>query len=165
MSARVVAMILIAAALLLGAPSLASGQAEPKAYLGRVVADVLKELQTSTLRLIFSSELVPASLQVTKEPKGTDPQQIALQLLEPHGLTLREGPGGTFIVVKRRQAPAAAKPSPAESRPSEPAPATDEQKPLRIEERVEVVERSRTPEGSRGYSVDPKAVQEMAWPR
>ena len=162
MSARVVATVLITAALLLGAPSSAFGQTEPKAYLGRAVVDVLKELQTSTLKLIFSSELVPASLRVTKEPKGTDPQQIALQLLEPHGLTLREGPGGTFIVVKRRQAPAAAKPAPAERDPSEPAPADDAKKPLRVEEHVEVSERSRTPEGSRGYSVEPRAVQEMA---
>ena len=161
MSKRVVAMVLVAAALL-GTPSASFGQAEPKAYVGRAVVDVLKELQTSTLKLIFSSELVPASLRVTKEPKGTDPQQIALQLLEPHGLTLREGPGGTFIVVKRRQAPAAAKPAPAESGPSEPAPTADEQKPLRIEERVDVTERSRTPEGARGYAVTPEAVQEMA---
>ena len=161
MRGRVVAMVLAAAAVL-GAPSTSFGQVEPKAYVGRAVVDVLKELQGTTLKLIFSSELVPPSLRVTKEPKGTDPQQIALQLLEPHGLTLREGPGGTFIVVKRRQAPEARKPAPADSGPTQAQPTDDEKKPLRIEERVEVTERPRAADGSRGYAVEPKAVQEMA---
>ena len=137
MSKRVVA-ILVAVALV-GTPAPSSGQAESKAYVGRALVDVLKELQTSSLKLIFSSELVPPSLRVTKEPKGTEPQKIALQVLEPHGLTLREAPGGTFIVVKRRQAPAAPKPAPADSGPSGPAPTDDDKKPLRVEERCAVL--------------------------
>jgi len=155
-------MVLVGAAAVLGAPSTAFGQAEQKTYVGRAVVDALEELQTSTLKLIFSSELVPPSLRVTKEPKGTDPQKIALQILEPHGLTLREGPSGTLIVVRRRPGAEASKPAATESGPSPPAPTDDERKPLRIEEHVDVVERPDTAEGSRGYSVEPEAVREMA---
>ena len=162
MRERVVAMVLVGAAAVLGAPSTAFGQAEQKTYVGRAVVDALEELQTSTLKLIFSSELVPPSLRVTKEPKGTDPQKIALQILEPHGLTLREGPSGTLIVVRRRPGAEASKPAATESGPSPPVPTDDERKPLRIEEHVDVVERPDTAEGSRGYSVEPEAVREMA---
>jgi len=70
------------------------------------VADVLRELQPD-LRIIFSSDLVPASLRVKEEPKGRDPRQIALQILSPHGLTLQQGPRGTLLVVASpRRAPA-----------------------------------------------------------
>jgi hypothetical protein len=161
MRERVVAIVLAAAAVL-GAPATAFGQAEHPTYVGRPVADVLKALQATSLKLIFSSELVPASLRVTKEPTAVEPRDIALQILEPHGLTLREAPGGIYIVVKRRQAPETRNPEPTGSGPSEPVRTTDEKRPLRIEERVDVTEAPRTPEGSRGYSVEPRAVQEMA---
>jgi hypothetical protein len=161
MRERVVAIVLAAAAVL-GTPSAAFGQAEQKTYIGRPVVDVLEELQSTRLKLIFSSQLVPASLRVTKEPKGTDPREIARQVIEPHGLTLREGPGGTLIVVKRQPGPETRKPPATDSGPPQPSPADDETKPLRIEERVEVTDRSRAADGSRGYSVAPEDIREQA---
>lgn len=161
MRERVVAIV-VAAVAVLGTPSMAFGQAERKTYVGRPVVDVLEELQSTRLKLIFSSELVPRSLRVFKEPKGTDTREIARQVLEQHGLTLRAGPGGTLIVVKRQPSPETRKPAATESGPPQPAPTEDEKKPLRIEERVEVTDRSRAGDSSRGYPVEPQAVREMA---
>jgi hypothetical protein len=93
MSERAIAMAVIVG-VLIGAPSAAfGGQAEGKKYAGRAVVDVLRELQATTLKIIFSTELVPPALRVVREPRATDARGIALQILEPHGLTLQEGPG------------------------------------------------------------------------
>ena len=117
MQDRVLAVLV--AAILVAAPSAAFGQADGKKYEGRAVADVLKELQATRLKIIFSSELVPPALRVVKEPRGDGAKDIALQILEPHGLTLQQGPGGTFLVVaapRRKQDPRP--PAPARPIPS-----------------------------------------------
>ena len=94
MAARAVAFLCAAA--MVCVPSVSFGQqAEAKRYAGRTVVDVLKELQTTSLKIIFSSERVPPALRVIKEPRATSARDIALQILEPHGLTLEQGPGGT----------------------------------------------------------------------
>ena len=46
-------------------------------YAGRPVADVLRELQTPELRIIFSSDLVPPALRVKNEPKSRSGREIA----------------------------------------------------------------------------------------
>ena len=62
--------------MLTGAPAVAfTVQAESKRYVGRAVADVLGELQAAKLKIIFSTELVPPSIKVTKEPRGTDARE------------------------------------------------------------------------------------------
>jgi hypothetical protein len=150
---------------LLTTPSLSSGgQAELKGYAGRAVADVLRELQATHLKIIFSSERVPPALRVTREPRGTDPRDIALQILEPHGLTLQQGPGGTFIVVARpprREEPR--KPVPQKRDPPPPPTQPDDVESLRIAEHVNVTDRT-TESGlsPRAYAVEPIEVREMA---
>ena len=57
MQNRVLAVLV--AAILVAAPSAAFGQADGKKYEGRAVADVLRELQATRLKIIFSTELVP----------------------------------------------------------------------------------------------------------
>ena len=52
-------MVLVAALALALAPPVQSAQVRP--YVGRPVADVLQELQTPDLRIIFSTDLVPAA--------------------------------------------------------------------------------------------------------
>ena len=161
MAARAMVMILV---VLLGAPFLSSaGQGELKGYAGRAVADVLRELQATHLKIIFSSERVPPALRVTREPRGTDPRDIALQILEPHGLTLQQGPGGTFIVVARpprREEPRKAVPQKRDAPASTPP---DEVESLRIAEHVNVTDRT-TESGlsPRAYAVEPGEVREMA---
>jgi hypothetical protein len=133
--------------LVLGTVAHASGQ--QGSYVGRPVAEVLQQLQAPELRIIFSSDLVPPTLRVKTEPRSRDPRQIARQILEPHGLTLQQGPRSTWLVVMLPKATA----SPP---PTEPAPASDVRDEtqvetpapvdaLRIEERVDVVDRLREP--------------------
>jgi TonB dependent receptor/TonB-dependent Receptor Plug Domain len=160
MQDRVLAVLVVA--ILVGAPSAAFGQADGKKYEGRAVADVLKELQATRLKIIFSSELVPPALRVVKEPRGDGAKDIALQILEPHGLTLQQGPGGTFLVVAApRRKPDARPPAPVNADPVTTPPAA-EVEPLRVAETVDVNERAAGGVGSRGYAVDPAAVVEMA---
>jgi hypothetical protein len=73
--------------------------AQTTKYAGRPVADVLRELQSNDLRIIFSSDLVPSSLRVNAEPKGRSPRDVAEQILAAHGLALQKGPGETWIVI------------------------------------------------------------------
>src|SRR5580765_1278811 len=115
--------------------------AQTRPYAGRPIADVLQELQTPALRIIFSTDLVTPAMRVQAEPKSTDPKEIAREILEPHHLTLRPGPRGTLLVVappprkdppapsprRKPQAPSDAAP------PSQAEPPTPEQ-PLRIAE-------------------------------
>jgi TonB-dependent Receptor Plug Domain/Sigma-70, region 4 len=162
MAARV---LLIVLAVLLGAPAVSfGGQVQARTYAGRAVADVLRELQATHLKIIFSSERVPPALRVVKEPRGTDPRDIALQILEPHGLTLQQGPGGTFIVVARPpRREETKKPPPSKREPTQPAAPPADVDAVRIAEHVEVSDR--TPESGvnpRAYAVDPLEVREMA---
>jgi TonB-dependent receptor-like protein len=161
MPARV---LLIVLAVLLGATAVSfGGQVQARSYIGRAVADVLRELQATHLKIIFSSERVPPALRVVKEPRGRDPRDIALQILEPHGLTLQQGPGGTFIVVARPpRREETRKPPPPKREPTQ-SPAPGDVDPVRIAEHVEVSDRT-TESGvnPRAYAVDPLEVREMA---
>jgi hypothetical protein len=161
---------LIAAAvtilLALPVPSLAADEVVRR-YTGRPVADVLRELQPG-LRIIFSSDLVPSSLRVKEDPKGQDPRQIALQILSPHGLTLRQGPRGTLLVVAspRKTAPAP-RPQPRQRQAtSEPDAARESaQAPdaVRMDERVDVSGRlTRSSGDATPYKLDPAAIRETA---
>jgi hypothetical protein len=67
----------------------APGFSQSTRFAGRSVAEVLRELQSADLRIIFSSDLVPSELRVFVEPKSREPRQIAAEILEPHGLGLR----------------------------------------------------------------------------
>jgi hypothetical protein len=93
------------AALAAGAPP-QTGESQarasvPPVYAGRRLSDVLLELQSRGLKIIFSSELVRPHMQVTSEPRGTSPRAVLDELLEPHGLEARSGAGGTLLVVRR----------------------------------------------------------------
>ena len=150
----------------------ATATAQTRTYGGRSVADVLQELQTSDLRIIFSSDLVPPTLRVTIEPTSQDRRQIARQILEPHGLTLQQGPRSTWLVVSisastPRARPRRAQPAPAaeeattQTRPE--TPPTSDEEMLRIEERVDVVDRLRA-EGDRAtvYTLTAPSIRETA---
>jgi hypothetical protein len=61
---------------------------------------VLQELQSSGLRIVFSSAIVQPDLRVSTEPRAKTARQRLEELLVPHGLSIREGPGGTLQVVQ-----------------------------------------------------------------
>lgn len=78
-----------------------SAASDAPRFAGRSLVEALRALQAEGLRIVFSSELVPAELEVVTEPEPSDAREILDDLLLPHGLTVREGPEGVLIVVKR----------------------------------------------------------------
>ena len=69
-------------------------------YAGKPLGDVLRDLQRRGLNVVFSSELVKPQMMVASEPKATAPRRILDEVLAPHGLAVRSGPRGSFIVVR-----------------------------------------------------------------
>jgi hypothetical protein len=143
---------------------------ESRRYAGRPVAEVLQELQSAKLPIIFSSDLIPRDLRVQSEPTSRNPRDIALQILAPYGLTLRDGPRGTLLVVRATRSipakPRERNPTPTNGPAREAsggAPSTEPASPARIEERVDVNERvKQNTIGSSTYSIAPTAIQETA---
>jgi hypothetical protein len=71
-------------------------------YAGRSLADVLRDLQSLGLKVVFSSELVRPDMRVATEPASTTPRTILDEVLEPHGLRAVAGPKDTWLVVRAR---------------------------------------------------------------
>jgi len=70
---------------------------------GRPLGDVLRELQATGLNIVFSSETVGRTMRVLAEPKAVQPRTILDEILRPHGLQVRPGPGGALLVVRLRE--------------------------------------------------------------
>ena len=68
-------------------------------YANRPLGDVLRELQATGLNIVFSSEIVRPIMKVLTEPKAVQPRTILDEILRPHGLQVRPGPGGALLVV------------------------------------------------------------------
>jgi outer membrane receptor protein involved in Fe transport len=68
-------------------------------YEGRELAEVLRELQSEGLAVVFTSELVRPGMTVAAEPAAEDPRGLLEEVLAPHGLTVREGQDGVLVVV------------------------------------------------------------------
>src|SRR5262245_18853986 len=68
------------------APPTAAQPAALARYAGRPLIDVLQELQSQRLNIVFSSELVTPDMRVTTEPKSTTARKILDELLRQHGL-------------------------------------------------------------------------------
>jgi hypothetical protein len=91
----------VALLLLLIALHATSAQAqEPRPYQGMRLAEALQQLQARGLRIVFSSALVPADLRVLAEPRAATPRRQLDELVAPHGLAVREGPGRTLQIVR-----------------------------------------------------------------
>jgi outer membrane receptor protein involved in Fe transport len=71
---------------------------------GRPVHEVLDEFRDDGLVLVYSTNLVTDDLTVVEEPVDTDPAQQAIDILEPHGLTLNEV-DGVYLVVRKKPEP------------------------------------------------------------
>ena len=94
------------------ASSLAIAAGPP--YTGQTLHEVLAELGKQGLHLVYSSETVPPSLRVTREPAGGPPLQVLQELLAQHDLVAKPVGSGTYVVV-RKEPPAqtvASKPLP-----------------------------------------------------
>lgn len=67
--------------------------------VGTRLSEALLDLRARGLKIIFSSNVVRPDLRVLDEPTTSDLRGTLDQLLQPHGLEAREGPGGTVVVV------------------------------------------------------------------
>jgi hypothetical protein len=86
----------------------ASGLAQEAGQTGAPsLAEALRALQARGLRVVFSSATVTPDLRVLITPRASSPRKQLDELLAPHGLAAREGPGGTLQVVR-----AGARPTP-----------------------------------------------------
>ena len=80
--------------------------ADPPQYRGRLLVEVLEELQDRGLDLIFSTAVVGESLRVSVEPSGSDPRSMLDEILKPLGLEARDGPAGSIMILPRGRATA-----------------------------------------------------------
>ena len=74
-------------------------------YRGRSLSDVLNEVGSSAMRLVYSSEIVPSRLRVLVEPTATAGPALLEQLLAPHGLTATHVGGSVYAVARIERAP------------------------------------------------------------
>jgi hypothetical protein len=77
--------------------------AGPAVVAGQRLEDALRVLEGLGLRLVFSSELVTHELRVKAKPRATTPREQLIEILEPHGLTAENGPGGLIRIVRQKQ--------------------------------------------------------------
>jgi hypothetical protein len=91
-------------------PALAAAQPSQR-YEGLSLLDVLRALQGRGLRIVFSSETVTPAMRVASEPKGRSDRSRLDELLAPHGLRVRTGPGGTLVIVRVVTPPPVPRPS------------------------------------------------------
>ena len=104
------AVSVVAVVLFIGRP--ASGQTT-STFVGRTLPDALRVLETRGLKLVFSSELVRNDMRVVVEPSAKTPRKILDEILKPHGLEARSGPGDLLLVVRRKTDSATKTPAPA----------------------------------------------------
>lgn len=70
-----------------------------ESFRGRPLAEVLEELRTRGLSLVYSSAVVPGDLVVTVEPRSRHPRAVLDEILAPLGLAARPGPAGSLLIV------------------------------------------------------------------
>jgi len=84
-------------------------------YAGRSLEAVLRDLGDQGLHLVYSSETVPASLKVEREPTGTTPQAILDEVLAPHGLSAKRAGASTYAIVRAQGSAPAPRPERSDS--------------------------------------------------
>jgi len=102
-------LFLAAAACFLWACCLQAALAAPP-YAGRPLADVLREFNERGLQLVYSTDLVPPSLVVKREPDAGDGLAVLGQLLAEHGLRAEQVADGVYAIVRAPAGAVAAAP-------------------------------------------------------
>lgn len=67
-------------------------------YAGRALVDVIDEFRAQGIPFVYSTNVVREDLYVAFEPEPGSPLQIVLEILKPHGLTVRTDTGVHVIV-------------------------------------------------------------------
>ena len=66
---------------------------------GQRLDQVLGALRAAGLPVVFTNQLVRPEMRVPDRPPSSSPGDLLRALLVPHGLGIRPGPGGRFLVV------------------------------------------------------------------
>ena len=77
-----------------------AGKPSRQFHAGRPLTAALSELRAEGLDIVYSSDLVRSSMRVLAEPVSDTPRAILDELIAPHGLTARDGPNGTLLIVQ-----------------------------------------------------------------
>ncbi len=80
-------------------------------FTGKSIAGILDAYREAGLPFAYSSNLVNDDLLVTAEPRAKEPEDIVIELLAPHGLTIVEE-SGVLLVVRIENEPANSGPEP-----------------------------------------------------
>ena len=96
--------------LLWATAAVSAALADGPPYAGKPVQEVLDEFRAGGLELVYSTRLVPPTLKVAGEPLFRQPVPLIREILEPHGLTLRDV-DGVYFVVRREGTDSAPAPS------------------------------------------------------
>ncbi|MCJ7451005.1 MAG: STN domain-containing protein, partial [Steroidobacteraceae bacterium] len=75
-------------------------------YAGRPLDDALRDIGQQGLHLVYSTETVPPSLKVTREPEAGTPLDVLKELLKQHGLEAKQVGADTYAVVRKGTPPA-----------------------------------------------------------
>ena len=102
MRRALVLFLLVAAPFVAGSGAVA---AAPPAYAGQSVKAVVEQFREQGYPLVYSTNLLADDMRVSDEPRSTEALDILREVLEPHGLTLREDAGVLLVVRQDRQVP------------------------------------------------------------
>ena len=69
--------------------------------VGRPLLQVLQEIQSRGVDLLFTSQLVDPRMVISAEPRSSEPRERLEELLRPFGLTTRDGPQGARVIIPR----------------------------------------------------------------
>ena len=75
-------------------------------YAGRPLDEALRDIGQQGLHLVYSTETVPPSLMVTREPEAGPPLDVLKELLRQHGLEAKQVGADTYAVVRKDTPPA-----------------------------------------------------------
>jgi hypothetical protein len=98
-----------------------TAQRAPDGLAGLRLDEALRKLQAGGSRIVFTSELVTPDMRVVAEPRSKGTKERLVELLEPHGLGVREGPRDTLLIVaapRRTDDGTAPPPQKAENKPT-----------------------------------------------
>ena len=72
-------------------------------FLGRRVSEVLDELRAEGYTFIYNTQIVPADLRVTSEPRTRKGVELAREILAQHGLALSQAAPRVYAIVAGTQ--------------------------------------------------------------
>ncbi|MEN8165188.1 MAG: carboxypeptidase-like regulatory domain-containing protein, partial [Acidobacteriota bacterium] len=78
----------------------ATPEAPEGGWVGMTLQSVLSTLNEQGVPVVFSTALVLPEMRVGREPESGETKGFLVEILEPHGLGIQEGPGGRLVVVK-----------------------------------------------------------------